>query len=143
MACQLRTLRRHALVSLVVLSAFVAVPGVASEIVKCVAKDGSPLYQNFPCNIDSLGSLPSNPSVSKAAQQESKSEPVKVTSTVKAVNAGEPRVGMTANEVTALLGEPEEVIEDEPRGGRVSIWRYADGRVVQFNNKHRVFDVHR
>ncbi len=143
MACQLRTLRRRAFVPLVVLLAFVAVPAVASDIVKCAAKDGTPLYQNFPCNVDSLGSLPSNPSVARAAAQKSKSDSVKVTSPVKPISTGEPRIGMTVDEVTTILGEPQEIIEDEPRSGRVSVWRYADGRVVKFNNKHRVFDVQR
>jgi hypothetical protein len=44
---------------------------------------------------------------------------------------------MTADEVRTLLGEPEEMVEDEPAsGGRVSNWRYADGRIVQFDHKH-------
>lgn len=143
-------LRRYAFVALVVPSAFLAAPAVAGEIFKCVAKDGTPLYQNFPCDIDSVGSLPSNPPVAKtpsmpgaAGQEKSKTDPVKVASTVKSTNAGEPRIGMTADEVRALLGEPEEIVEDEPASGRVSIWRYADGRSVQFNNKHRVLAVQR
>jgi hypothetical protein len=60
MTCPLRGHGRDALVALFVLSAFLGGPAVASEIIKCVAKDGLPLYQNFPCNIDSLG-LPSTP----------------------------------------------------------------------------------
>ena len=51
---------------------------------------------------------------------------------------------MTAEEVKAQLGEPEEMVEDEPAsGGRVSNWRYADGRVVQFDHKHLVLGVQR
>lgn len=149
MPCPLCTQRRHVLILLVVF-AFLTAPAIASEIVKCVAKDGSPLYQNFPCNIDSLGSLPSKPSVAKtpsmpgaAGQEKSKSESIKVTSTVKSPSTSEPRVGMSADEVRTLLGEPEEMVEDEPASGRVSIWRYADGRLVQFDNKHRVLAVQR
>ena len=145
MQCSLHTQRRHALVALVALSMVLAASPVASEIVKCVAKDGSPLYQNFPCHIDSLGSLPSQPSVAKApskpgaaGQDKSKSE-----SKVRSTNAGEPRIGMTADEVTALLGAPEEMVEDEPPKGRVTIWRYADGRLVTFDNKRRVLGAQR
>ena len=64
MTCPLRGHGRDALVALVVLSAFLGAPAGAAEIFKCVAKDGSPLYQNFPCNIDSLG-LPSTPPIAK------------------------------------------------------------------------------
>jgi len=51
---------------------------------------------------------------------------------------------MTADEVRTLLGEPEEMVADEPaEGGPVSIWRYADGRSVQFDHKHHVLEVQR
>jgi hypothetical protein len=123
--------------------AFLATSSVASEIFKCVAKDGTPLYQNFPCDIDSLGSLPSDPLKvppvpAAAGQGQPKTAPVNVTL------SGEPRVGMTSDQVRALLGEPQEMIEDEPAtGGRISTWRYADGRSVQFDHKHRVLSVQR
>ena len=133
-----RTQHGHALVSLVLCSALVATPAVASEIFKCLAKDGSPLYQNFPCDIDSLGSLPSKPNVTQPTPS-AISRAVNATSTGRSTSPGELRVGMTIDEVKSLLGEPAEIVEDEPRSGRVSIWRYADGRIVQFDNKHRVF----
>ncbi|HET7096560.1 MAG TPA: hypothetical protein VFJ68_04165 [Casimicrobiaceae bacterium] len=50
---------------------------------------------------------------------------------------------MTEDEVKAIWGEPEEIIQDEPRDGRIEIWRYGDGRSVQFSNKHRVLIVDR
>jgi hypothetical protein len=51
---------------------------------------------------------------------------------------------MSADEVRALWGEPEEVVQDEPRkGGRVEIWQYADGRSVQLNQKQRVQSIQR
>ena len=53
------------------------------------------------------------------------------------------RVGMSADEVRALLGDPADVLEDEPASGRVSSWRYADGRSVQFGYKNRVTAVQR
>jgi hypothetical protein len=109
--------------------------------------------------MDSLGSLPSNQPVATpsnapvaktpsklgvAGQEKSKTEPIKVASTVKSTYAGEPQIGMSSDEVRALLGEPDDVLEDEPgNGGRVSNWRYADGRIVQFDHKHHVLGVQR
>lgn len=118
--------------------AAVAVPADASEIVKCVAKDGLTTYQNFPCD-QNAGWLPSSVPAGKAPPPQS--------AVARADKAGGPasgqaattlRPGMRADEVRALLGEPQEIVEDEPRSGRVSIWRYADGRLVQFDVKHRV-----
>ena len=48
---------------------------------------------------------------------------------------------MTAEEVKAIWGEPAEIVQDEPRSGRVEIWQYGDGRVVQINHKQRVISV--
>ena len=63
-------------------------------------------------------------------------------STVKSTYTVELRIGMTADEVRALLGEPEEMVDDEPAdGGRISIWRYAVGRSVQFDHKHHVLEI--
>jgi hypothetical protein len=50
---------------------------------------------------------------------------------------------MTMAEVTAIWGEPEETSQEEPRDGRIEIWRYADGRSVQFSNKQLVLLVDR
>jgi hypothetical protein len=151
MFCRLRAQRTYVFVALIVLSAFLGSAVFAGDIFKCVAKDGGPLYQNFPCYLDSIGSLASNPSIAKtpsmpggAGQEKPNTQPVNVASTVKSAYTGELRVGMTEDEVRALLGEPEEMVDDEPaEGGRVSIWRYADGRIVQFDHKHNVLAVQR
>src|ERR1700694_4745068 len=49
-------------------------PLASAQIFKCVAKDGTDLYQNFPCGIDSIGSMPTNGQSEKAglAQGDSK-----------------------------------------------------------------------
>jgi hypothetical protein len=150
--------RKLAVAALIFISAFLSAAPVAAEIFKCVAKDGTPLYQNFPCNIDSLGLLSPNPLVAPSTPtlvktpsmsgapppEASRTQPVNVASAVKSPSAGELRVGMTADELTALLGDPEDIVEDEPgSGGRVSTWRYADGTIVQLDNKHRVIAVQR
>jgi hypothetical protein len=150
--------RRRALVTAILVSGLLVAPPVAAEIYKCATKDGMPRYQNFPCDIDSLGlksnpsvaSTPSNlpvatpPSIPGASQEKPKTGPANAPSTDKSGNAGEPAIGMTEDEVKALLGEPEDVVEDEPRsGGRVSNWRYGDGRIVQFDSNRRVLGVQR
>jgi hypothetical protein len=147
MSGPLSTSRRHVVVSLVMLPAVLAAPPVASEIFKCVAKNGDPLYQNFPCNIHSLDFAPLDPgtgnavSATDASRQKLQNNAQNNSVAVAAAAAGEPRIGMTIDEVTKLWGEPQETVEDEPRSGRVSIWHYADGRVVKFNVKHRVLAV--
>ena len=141
----------RAVIALALLAAFCVPLSASAEIFKCVAKDGSPLYQNFPCQFDSIGWVPSSLDIAKAAakpgeatQSKSKSASAPVASTIKTANAKEPQVGMTADEVTALLGQPEDIAEDEPgNGGRVSTWRYADGMTIQFDHKHRVLGVQR
>jgi hypothetical protein len=148
--CMSRARRIRVVVAVAALSALLAAPSAAAEIFKCVAKDGSPLYQNFPCDIDSLG-LPSNTRDAKTASMStaaSQAMPmaasVNVASAIKSANVGEVRIGMSSDEVRALLGEPEEMVADEPaEGGPISIWRYAGGRSVQFDQTHHVSEVHR
>ena len=143
--------RSRALIALILVPAFCATPPASAEIFKCTAKDGTALYQNFPCEFDSIGWVPLNPQAAKttlmppaASQATPKAAPVNVASTVKSTYTGELRIGMSSDEVRALLGEPEEMVDDEPaEGGRVSLWRYADGRSVQFDHQHHVVEVQR
>ena len=119
-------------------------PYVSAEIFKCVAKDGSgiPLFQNFPCSLDSLG-LPSNPSAAQPTPAGAgQSKPESTAAPAAKTNATELQIGISREEVRALLGDPQTVEEDEPgEGGRTSIWRYADGRSVQFDDKRRVREI--
>ncbi len=150
---------RGRFVALILACVLSAAPTTAAEIFKCAAKDGTALYQNFPCNIDSIGSAASTPAATvppsapatkpnsppvDASLTKSNTMPVKVTSIGQSGGASEPRIGMTSDEVKTLWGEPEEMVDDEPvEGGPVSNWRYADGRIVQFDHKHRVLSVQR
>jgi hypothetical protein len=124
-------------------------PVASAEIFKCTAKNGLTLYQNFPCEIDSLGNLPSQPAAGKPSPQpksiqaDAKSLAPQGSALLPRPQASEPSVGMTADEVKTIWGEPAEVLQDEPRSGRVEIWQYGDGRVVQINQKHRVIAVQR
>ena len=121
----------HAPAALIFITALCSASACSAEIFKCATKDGTPLYQNFPCQFDSMGWLPSSPQTA----------PTTASATA---NASGPRIGMTADEIRALLGEPVDVTEDEPAsGGRVSFWRYADGTTLQFDHKQRVLAVQR
>ena len=107
---------------------------------------GTALYQNFPCQFDSIGWVPSNPEAAKTtstplvARQAKPKAPVNVAATVKSVDPSEPRVGMTTDEIRAILGEPLEAVQDARGDGSLEIWRYVD-RNIQFNRKHRVVVV--
>jgi Domain of unknown function (DUF4124) len=111
---------------------FVA-PSASAEIFKCVGKKGEALYQNFPCEFDSMGGMSTDvPSPKKS--------PTDVSAPKKspAVPA-EPRVGMTTDEVRAIWGDPVEIVQEEPGdGGRVQVWSYSDSRSVRFDRKRRV-----
>ena len=132
-------------VALLVVQTLLCAPYASAEIFKCVAKDGSdaPLLQNFPCSIDSLG-LPSTPSVSKPTPAAGAEKPnAQPTAThAKPAGAVEPQIGMSGEEVRALLGDPDSVDEDEPgSGGRISTWHYTGGRTLQLDHKQRVFAI--
>jgi hypothetical protein len=129
---------------------FVATP-TSAEIFKCVGKDGVVVYQNFPCPIDSLGSLPSKPTntpvpapAGGANPTSQKPERVEASATTRPIVAqSEPRIGMTADEVRAIWGEPESAHGDELVEGRVDIWTYGDTRSVKFDVNGRVTAVQR
>ena len=60
-----------------------------------------------------------------------------------AVVVGDP-IEIRQELVVAQGDVQEEMVEDEPAvGGRVSNWRYADGRIIQFDHRHRVLGVQR
>jgi hypothetical protein len=119
---------------------FVA-PLASAQIFKCVAKDGTDLYQNFPCGIDSIGSIPTNRQGEKAglAQSDSKrakpnaSPPAGVAAGKSIIAQSEPRIGMTTMEVRAMWGDPMDTRWDEPGEGDLSeLWSYGDSRSVRF-----------
>jgi hypothetical protein len=128
----------------VILPAFCAAPLASAEIFKCVAKDGTALYQNFPCQFDSIGWMPSNPQAAKTTlmpldsrQAKPHAAPVNAASMVKSVDPSEPRIGMTPDEVRAILGDPLEAVQDEPIDPGIETWRYVD-KNIRFDGTHRV-----
>jgi len=141
------TLCARVFVALIGLQAALFAPTTAAEIYQCIAKNGLPLYQNFPCHLDSVGLLPStaqNVNASAVTGPHNKEGGATPPVNRQPTQPREPKVGMRSDEVTALIGEPVERIEEEPaEGGRISVWRYADGRSVQFDHRQRVLEVQR
>ena len=124
---------------------FVA-PFASAQIFKCVAKDGTDLYQNFPCGIDSIGSMPTDGQSGRSeqaglAQSDSKrakpnaSPPAGVAAGKSIIAQNEPRIGMTKEEVSAMWGEPTDTRWEEPGAGDLSeLWSYGNSRSVRFVN---------
>ena len=116
-------------------------PLASAQIFKCVAKDGTDLYQNFPCGIDSIGSMPTNGESEKAgsAQSDSKrakpnaSPPAGVAAGKSIIAQSELRIGVTKEEVRAMWGEPTDSRWEEPgEGDLYEVWSYGNSRSVRF-----------
>ena len=130
-----------------ILLAVCGAPSASAEIFKCVTKNGTPLYQNFPCQFDSIGWVPPNSAAVKAPvvapsppNAKPNAPPADAVSTGAAADARLARVGMTPEEVRAILGEPMEIVEEGPADRRGEIWRYVD-RTLQFDHTHHVVTV--
>ena len=138
---------RRGLIASILAPALCAAAPSSAEIFECFAKDKTPIYQNFPCQFDSIDSIPSHLPPAKmtvvpagvSRQAKSKAAPVNVAATAQATDPGEPRVGMAHDEVRALLGEPMEIVQDEPAQG-VETWRYVNRR-IQFDRTERVVEL--
>jgi hypothetical protein len=111
---------------------FVA-PLASAEVFKCVGKKGEALYQNFPCQFESGGGMPTDVA-------DTKKSPTDVAGPKKSPAApAEPRIGMTTEEVRAIWGEPTDTHWEEPGDGDLSeLWSYGASRSVRFDRKRRV-----
>jgi hypothetical protein len=121
---------------------FVA-PLVSAEVFKCVGKKGEDLYQNFPCQFESRGGMPTDVADTKKSLTDvtdPKKSPTDVAGPKKSPAApAEPRIGMTTEEVRAIWGEPTDTHWEEPGDGDLSeLWSYGASRSVRFDPKRRV-----
>jgi hypothetical protein len=105
----------------------------SAEVFKCVGKNGEDLYQNFPCQFESMSGTPTDAPGPKKS-------PTDVPAPKKSTAApAEPRIGMTTDEVRAIWGEPTDSVQEEPGdGGRFEVWSYGASRSVRFDRKRRV-----
>jgi len=115
---------------------FLAAAPATAEIFKCAGKGGVVILQNFPCEIDSLGSLPTSPTL---VAVNGSPQPKAISSKPQPT---EPIVGMTPEEVRAIWGEPTDTFNEEPgEGGRFEVWAYGSDRSVRFDHRSRVTAV--
>jgi hypothetical protein len=122
----------------VVAPLFLAAAPTSAEIFKCAGKDRVVVYQNFPCEIDSLGSPPTGPTLATAIGTPNGSAQAKTAPS----RPAEPQIGMTAEDVRAIWGEPTDTFNEEPGdGGRVEVWAYGSDRSVRFDHRSRVTAV--
>jgi hypothetical protein len=120
------------------------------EIYKCGSKKSMTVYQNFPCETDSLGSMPtrsSNPEArTTSLRPQAAPAPVSgnpATAIAESRNASSvPRMGMTTDDVKTIWGEPRETTKEEFAKGDIEIWTYADSRSIHFDRKGRVTAIH-
>jgi len=132
----------------IALAASLLAAQASAEIFKCAGKNGSVLYQNFPCQFDSIGWKPDAQNAQASSATDSsrlvqpKTIPGGVGSAGKSSASSGPQIGMTAEEVKALWGEPGNEYYDELVDGRVEIWSYGDSRSVMFDVKRRVSAFH-
>jgi hypothetical protein len=123
----------------------------SAEVFKCVGKNGEALYQNFPCQFESMGGMPTDvpdPKKSPTDAQGAKKSPAAPTQKRLGDAQGpkkspaapaEPRIGMTTEEVRAIWGEPTDTRWEEPGDGDLSeVWSYGASRSVRFDRKRRV-----
>lgn len=107
----------------VLFSVLFVAPLASAEIFKCLGKHGEDLYQNFPCQFESVAGIPKD----GPAPKKSPAAPA------------EPRLGMTTDEVRVIWGEPTEVVQEEPGNGpRFEVWSYGASQSVRFDRRGRV-----
>lgn len=129
------TILRYLLVLLLPL----ATAAAQAEIYVCTGKAKLTVYQNFPCQFDEIGSLPTSPSTTQVPAP-AVAPPVVVASLAPLT---EPRNGMTKDEVRAIWGEPKQTgsgSDEEGLAGRSETWSYGESREVCFVDDH-VFTV--
>src|SRR5262249_29890741 len=104
-----------------------------AEIYVCTGKAKLTVYQNFPCQFDSIGLLPM-PALD-ATPRPVAAESIAVTPPPPI----EPRSGMTKEDVRAIWGEPRETesgSDEEGLAGRSETWSYGATREVRFVDDH-------
>lgn len=111
-------------------------PLASAEIFKCVARTGLDLYQNFPCQFDSMGWVPTPPLSQRSGQPKSHTRAdAEAAASRSGSSLSALRPGMTTEEVRAMWGEPANSHWEEPgEGDRFEVWLYGNGRSVRFVN---------
>jgi hypothetical protein len=124
-------------------------PVAHADIYACTGKNGMTVYQNFSCDVDSIGA--SGPKKTVQSAEGTSTGTVGDRTARTAIDApgrdknaearGEPRIGMSTKEVQAIWGKATSIYSDELVDGRVEIWKYDDFRAVHFDPGGRVVAI--
>jgi hypothetical protein len=125
----------------VLFSVLFVAPLASAEVFKCVGKYGEVLYQNFPCQFESMGGMPMDAQGSKKSLASPVESRLGIVPKKAPALPAEPRLGMTTEEVRAIWGEPTDTVQEEPREGRFEVWSYGASRTVRFDRRGRVTAV--
>jgi len=135
---------------------FVASPAFAETIFKCAGKDGTDMYQNFPCprelestvsvrtsgqktpSAPGLAGNPFNSQQRPSTQSPMGSSPPAPQTPTAHITSGYLLPGMTTKEVRAVAGEPTEITQEEVVQGRVETWSYGASGSIQFDPTGRL-----
>ena len=119
--------------SCVLMALVFASPLATAEIFKCT-RDGATVYQNFTCDVESIGSKATATAPPEQTATLAVSAPERIQRPPRKVKppeeklAGpptEPRVGMTKNQVKASTwGEPVDIVKEEVVEGWTQAWYY-------------------
>jgi len=132
----------------------VASPLVNAEIFKCT-RAGNAVYQNFPCDVDSIGSSATATAPAAKTAAIAASAPDRSPSAVSGPKAAgaeasapvriEPRIGLTRNQVrTSAWGEPIEIVkEDDEEGTETWYYDLERKRAILFDARGKVADISR
>jgi len=132
----------------VLLTLFVASPWATAEIFKCSGDNGKTIYQNFPCNVDSIGSSatakpPQPEEIPVVATQPARARKV-ATADTPSVAGLEPRVGMTVKQMkNSAWGQPIDIVKEEVVEGWTQVWYWDLGkkRSVTFDVRGIVSEI--
>jgi len=125
----------------VLFSVLFVAPLAFAEIFKCVGKNGEDLYQNFPCQFESMGGMPIDAQGPKKSPALPVEQRLGMGPKKSPALPAEPRLGMTTEEVKAIWGEPADTVQEEPREGRFEVWSYGASRTVRFDRRGRVIAI--
>ena len=105
-----------------------------------MGKNGEDLYQNFPCQFESMGGMPTDVRGPKEIKRGCRELP-------RAQRSHPPGPQSRARDddrgSQSHLGEPTDTFQEEPGdGGRFEVWSYGASRSVRFDRKSRVTYIH-
>lgn len=150
-----------------VVACLCAAPATADTIYQCTGNDGKQVLQNMPCEsgtevrlpdtVDAKGASPAPDSAQPATGAMPAPDATSSASAAQVRNASggaaatgdlaasddsanlpsDPELGMTQQQVRAILGPPTAVTQEEVVQGRETVWSYGD-RVLQFDTAGRL-----